>query len=233
MNRKFWIIILSELLILIFHGCSTYTETTFPKPRGAVNDFASLIPEREERMMKNISREILQKTGTAIVIATVDTVGDSDYDTYAKELYNYWGIGKKGVNKGVLILLTKKERKIRIELGYGVMRILPDELVGQILDDHVVPFLKKGDYGKGLLNGTIAVSQIIAKDAGINNPTSFSYGSSIGNESSVERKGWYAGVWDSTIYNLSEKPHTVGVRIEVLDAETGLPIPNARVTLEG
>ena len=142
-------------------------ELPFPKPRGAVNDFASLIPEREERMMGNISREVLQKTGTAIVIATVDTVGDNDYETYANELYANWGIGKKGEDKGVLIFLTKKERKVRIETGYGVEGILPDGLVGQILDDYVVPFLKKGDYGKGLLNGTIAISQIIAKDAGV------------------------------------------------------------------
>ncbi len=67
----------------------------------------------------------------------------------------------------MLIFLTKKERKVRIETGYGVEGILPDGLVGQILDDYVVPFLKKGDYAKGLLNGTIAISQIIAKDAGV------------------------------------------------------------------
>jgi len=140
---------------------------SFPKPQGAVNDFASLIPEREERMMENISREVLQKTGTALVVVTVDTVDDSDYETYANELYADWGIGKKGEDKGVLIFLTKKERKIRIETGYGVEGILPDGLVGQILDDNVVPFLKKGDYGRGLLNGTIAISQIIAKDAGV------------------------------------------------------------------
>lgn len=117
--------------------------------------------------MENISREVLQKTGTAIVVATVDTVGDSDYETYANELYANWGIGKKGEDKGVLIFLTKEERQVRIETGYGVEGILPDGLVGQILDDYVVPFLKKGDYGKGLLNGTLAISQIIAKDAGV------------------------------------------------------------------
>ncbi len=117
--------------------------------------------------MENICREVLRKTGTSIIVATVDTVGDSDYETYANELYANWGIGKKGEDKGVLILLTKKERKVRIETGYGVEGILPDGLVGQILDDYVIPFFKKGDYGKGLLNGTVAISQIIAKDAGV------------------------------------------------------------------
>ena len=167
--KKFACIFIAFLGIasILYPASKSSGEPPFPKPRGAVNDFASLIPEREERMMANISREVLQKTGTAIVIATVDTVGDSDYETYANELYANWGIGKKGEDKGVLIFLTKKERKVRIETGYGVEGILPDGLVGQILDDYIVPFLKKGDYGKGLLNGTIAISQIIAKDAGV------------------------------------------------------------------
>ena len=142
-------------------------EPPFPKPQGAVNDFALLIPPKDKQLMETISREVLQKTGTSIVIATVETVGDSDYETYANELYADWGIGKKGEDKGVLIFLTKKERKVRIETGYGVEGILPDGLAGQVLDDYVIPYLKKDDYGKGLLNGTIALSQIIAKDAGV------------------------------------------------------------------
>jgi uncharacterized protein len=146
---------------------SVKAELLFPKPQGAVNDFASLIPPDERQMMEAISREVLQKTATAIVVVTVDAVGDSDYETYANELYADWGIGKKGEDKGVLIFLTKKERKIRIETGYGVEGILPDGLVGQILDDYVIPYLKKDDYAKGLLNGTIAISQVIAKDAGV------------------------------------------------------------------
>jgi len=168
MKKTYYMLIcLSGIIIFLYLGSRGMGKQSFTRPRDAVNDFASLISEKEERMMENISREVLQKTGTALVIVTVDTVGDSDYETYANELYADWGIGKKGEDKGVLIFLTKKERKIRIETGYGVEGILPDGLVGQILDDYVVPFLKKGDYGKGLLNGTIALSQVIAKDAGV------------------------------------------------------------------
>lgn len=167
MKKFYYIIYLIGIAAILYPGSKSSGEPPFPRPRGAVNDFASLIPEREERMMENISREVLRKTGTALVIVTVDTVGDSDYETYANELYADWGIGKKGEDKGVLMFLTKKERKIRIETGYGVEGILPDGLVGQILDDYIVPFLKKGEHGKGLLNGTIALSQIIAKDAGV------------------------------------------------------------------
>ncbi len=117
--------------------------------------------------MENLAEELLQKTGTAVVVATVNTVEDNDPDTYANELYASWGIGKKGEDKGVLIFLAVQERKIRIETGYGVEGILPDGLVGSILDQYMVPYLRQNDYGKGLLNGMLAVGQVIAKDAGV------------------------------------------------------------------
>jgi len=101
-------------------------------------------------------------------VATVDTVGENgDYSLYANGLYKAWGIGKKGEDKGVLIFLTVKERKIRIETGYGVEGILPDGLVGEILDKYTLPFLKEGNYGKGLYNAMYACSSYIAKDANV------------------------------------------------------------------
>jgi len=98
----------------------------------------------------------------------VPSIGENgDYNMYANGLYQAWGIGKKGEDKGVLIFLTVKERKIRIETGYGVEGILPDGRVGEILDQYVVPFLKEGHYGKGLYNAMYACSAYIAKDANV------------------------------------------------------------------
>jgi len=146
---------------------SVVAKETFPRPRGAVNDFAGVIPPDAARSMENFSREIFEKTGTAVVVATVKTVGDSDPDMYANELYADWGIGKKGEEKGILIFLALAERKVRIETGYGVEGILPDGLAGSILDQYVTPLLREGNYGRGLLNGMIAVGQVVARDAGL------------------------------------------------------------------
>ena len=139
----------------------------FSKPRGAVNDFAGIIPSNDKNSMDLLAREVLQKTGTAVIVATVTTIGDNEPADYANRLYEAWGIGKKGDDKGILILLAQKERRIRIETGYGVEGILPDGLVGQILDTYVLPYLKQGDYGKGLANAMAAVSSVVAKDAGV------------------------------------------------------------------
>ncbi len=137
----------------------------FPTPAGAVNDFAGVIPEPYQQKMATLAQEVLEKTGTSVVVATFPTVGNNDPREYANRLYQAWGIGKKGEDKGVLIFLAVKERRVRIETGYGVEGILPDGLVGEILDREAIPYLRKGDYGRGLFNAMAAVSSVIARDA--------------------------------------------------------------------
>jgi len=159
-----WVIVAT---LVFLHGQGAWGAENFPKPSGPVNDFAGIIPQTERQKMETLSMEVLQKTGTSVVVVTVSTVGDSDAALYANELFQEWGIGKKGEDKGVLILLALKERRIRIETGYGVEGILPDGLVGEILDRYTVPLLKKGQYGQGLFNAVAAVSTVIAKDANV------------------------------------------------------------------
>lgn len=156
------------LAVLVCFGTTTaIAERPFPKPRGLVNDFANIIPSNYEQKINALCREVLQKTGTAIVVATMPDIGGAEYNDYANRLYSAWGIGKKGEDKGVLIFVTVKERKMRIETGYGVEGILPDGLVGEIRDQYMIPYLRKNKFGEGLLNGTLAVASVIAKDAGV------------------------------------------------------------------
>ena len=161
---------LSLFIIILLLHCFLLTSAgseKFPQPRGAVNDYAGVIAPQYERSMDLLAREVLQKTETSVVVVTLKSIEGNDPADYANRLYEAWGIGKKGEDKGVLILLALTERKVRIETGYGVEGILPDGLVGEILDTYVVPYLKKGNYDKGLSNALVAVSSVIAKDAGI------------------------------------------------------------------
>lgn len=153
--------------LLFFCASLTIAAETFPTPKGAVNDFAGVIASQYSDRMETLAREVREKTGTAVVVATVDTIGDSDPTEYANRLYQAWGIGKKGEDKGVLILLAVKERQVRIETGYGVEGILPDGLAGEILDRFAIPYLKEGNYGRGLSEAMVAVSSVVAKAAGV------------------------------------------------------------------
>jgi uncharacterized protein len=160
--------LLAVALLMLLTAGNVFAAEKYPAPQGAVNDFANVIDAENATKMDALAREVLEKTGTAIVVAIVPSIGENeDYTMYANGLYQAWGIGKKGEDKGVLIFLTVKERKVRIETGYGVEGILPDGLVGEILDKYVVPFLKEGNYGKGLYNAMYACSAYIAKDANV------------------------------------------------------------------
>ena len=168
-NNGKLILFLAIALFMTLIANSAFAVEKYPSPRGtAVNDFANVIDPENASKMEALAREVLAKTGTAVVVATVPSIGENEeYNLYANGLYKAWGIGEKGKDKGVLIFLTVKERKIRIETGYGVEGILPDGLVGEILDKYTLPFLKEGNYGKGLYNAMYACSAYIAKDANV------------------------------------------------------------------
>lgn len=142
-------------------------EPSFPEPRGLVNDFANVIPVERERQIAAVTGELHRRTGIPVVVVTVPEIHGAEYNEYANRLYESWGIGKKGEDKGVLLFVTVKERKMRIEVGYGLEGVIPDGLAGEIRDRYMIPFLKKEQYGEGLLNGAAAVTQILAESEGV------------------------------------------------------------------
>jgi uncharacterized protein len=164
---KKWAFLVIPLFICLFFDTGVFATEKFPAPTGAVNDFAGVIPNEQRTAMSSLAQEVLEKTGTAVVVATFRTVGDNDPDDYANRLYEAWGIGRKGEDKGVLIFLALQERRVRIETGYGVEGVITDGMAGEILDRYAMPSLRTGDYGSGLYNAMIAVSEILARNADV------------------------------------------------------------------
>ena len=167
-NRVKIILVLAIALLVALIANTIFASEKYPSPRGAVNDFANVIDQDNAVKIEALSREVLQKTGTAVVVVTVPTIGEGEETSlYVNGLYKAWGIGKKGEDKGVLVFLTVKERKIRIETGYGVEGILPDGLVGEIRDKYLKPQLQAGNYGQAFYDTVYVLSSYIAKDAGV------------------------------------------------------------------
>ncbi len=155
------------LWVLLILACPSGAEQPIPKSRGPVNDFAQVLSPAYEKKMAAITRELLQKTGIPVVVVTMPDIGGAEYNDYANRLYEAWGIGKKGEDKGVLIFVTVKERKMRIEVGYGLEGVIPDGLAGEIRDQYMIPYLRKNQYNEGLLNGVLGITQVIARSAGV------------------------------------------------------------------
>ncbi len=154
-----------SLVLIVGSFAQNLPERTVPAQ--AVNDFAQVIPASFKNQIESICNEVWQKTNTAIVVVTIETLGGQNLEEYVNRLYEAWGIGKRGEDKGVLIFNAIEDRKIRIETGYGVEGILPDGKVGQIIDDYMIPQLREGNYGQAYLNAVIIIAQIIAADAGV------------------------------------------------------------------
>ena len=138
-----------------------------PSPAGWVNDFAGVISPEYKQKLDSLISELEAKTSAEIAVVTVTSISPLGETEYARLLFDKWKPGKKGKDNGALILLAVKERRWRIETGYGVEGILPDGLCGEIGRNYMVPYFKDGQYGLGLYQGAIKISQVIAKDANI------------------------------------------------------------------
>ena len=138
-RRKYFRVKRTASLLLFFltilvSSTAGYGTEEFPKPKGLVNDFARVISPQHSQRLTQVTGELLRKTGVPVVVVTMPDIGGDDYNEYANRLYTAWGIGKKGEDRGVLIFVTVKERKMRIETGYGMEGLIPDGLAGEVRD---------------------------------------------------------------------------------------------------
>jgi uncharacterized protein len=132
----------------------------YPVPNGFVNDYAQILSVDEACQLESISTNLKEHNGAELGIAIVKTVAPLDSKSYAIGLFNNWQLGQKGKDNGVLILLARQERRIEIEVGYGLEGILNDAKCGEIIDKFALPSFKHGKMGEGL----IATAQKIATD---------------------------------------------------------------------
>lgn len=113
--------------------------------------------------MESLARQLWQRTKVAFVVAVFPELGGEPIEEFTTRLYETWGIGGREENKGLLIVLALKERRLRVETGYGLEGILPDGKVGAIMDRYMIPYLERGDYGKGLYMGMLAFANAVAE----------------------------------------------------------------------
>lgn len=163
-------LLISFLLLSFFFFKTTQTiaveESQLPRPAGWINDFANILPDENKRKISEIIADLENKTGAEIAVVTISTLQDETVETYAFKLFNKWGIGKKGENNGVLILVALKERKIRIEVGYGLEPVLTDGICGDIIRSILTPAFKKENFAGGLEEAVGTISGIIQKEPG-------------------------------------------------------------------
>ncbi len=132
-----------------------------PRPQGRINDFADVLDDDAKATLKAIVDHAEHESKAEIAVVTVPSLEGRSIEEYAAALFQAWGIGKKGVDNGVLVLVCPPERKVRIEVGYGLEGVLPDGLAGSIIRQQITPAFRDGDYARGLIDGVRRIDEIV------------------------------------------------------------------------
>lgn len=130
---------------------------TFPDLTGRVVDGANILSPQAEASLTSKLESLEAKTSRQLVIVTVPSLQGYEIEDYGYQLGRVWGIGEKGRDTGVLMIVAPNERRVRIEVGYGLEGVLTDALSTVILQERVLPRFRKGDFEGGVVAGADAL----------------------------------------------------------------------------
>jgi len=156
MNKAYITLFLAILATFsVAHG------TDVPYLTGRVNDNAQILSENTRKSLADTLKEHENRTTNQIVILTIPSLEGESIEDFANKVFNEWKLGQKDKNNGVLIVIVPDERKMRIEVGYGLEPTLTDLLSGRIIRDIMAPRFREGDFDGGITDGTLAVISIL------------------------------------------------------------------------
>lgn len=150
-------------------------EAPIPEPQGYVTDRAGLLTLQSAGHLQDMIAYIHQKTTAEVAVVTLESIAPFTIEDYAVRLFEKWGIGQKEKDNGVLLLIAVRERKIRIEVGYGLEGAITDGTAGEIIRRIISPAFKEGHFEQGLVAGTEAILRLIANEYQLEMPEGLSF----------------------------------------------------------
>ncbi|KKR91968.1 MAG: Beta-propeller domain-containing protein, methanol dehydrogenase [Candidatus Woesebacteria bacterium GW2011_GWA1_41_13b] len=152
---------LSFSLLLFFFPLSVWA-AALPSPTGHINDFASILTTEQKATLETGLVDYETKTSNEIAVLIIKSLDGQNIDDFGIKAFEEWKIGKKGKDNGVLLTIAIDDRKMRIDVGYGLEGQLTDSKSGDIIRNIISPEFKKGDYYSGITSGLLAIQEAIA-----------------------------------------------------------------------
>ncbi|HLD66409.1 MAG TPA: TPM domain-containing protein [Pseudomonas sp.] len=150
------------LLILLWTwACLVQAQPSFPALSGRVVDQAGLLDAQAEARLSQRLAAHEQASGEQVVVVTLPNLQGLAIEEFGYQLGRHWGIGQKDKNNGALLLVARDERKLRIEVGYGLEERLTDAQSWAIIQQVITPAFKRGDYTRGIEDGVGAILQVL------------------------------------------------------------------------
>ncbi|WP_084176152.1 TPM domain-containing protein [Brevundimonas bacteroides] len=163
-TRAVWVIVLLCLASVLTFAGGAVAQPSFPSLSGRVVDQARLLSEAKEAEITAKLEALEAETSDQLVVVTVDSLQDLEIEDYGYQLGRAWGIGQEGEDNGVLLIIAPNERKVRIEVGYGLEPILTDALSNQIIQSQILPPFREGGFERGITAGVDAIDAQLRLD---------------------------------------------------------------------
>jgi len=136
----------------------------FPEPTGHVNDFAQLLSSDYRQSLEQELVDFEEETTAEIAVVTIESLEGDSIEEYAVRLFEQWGIGKKEKDNGLLILIAKEDREMRIEVGYGLEPVITDGRAGRIIREKMRPAFREENYDQGVQLAVRQAEEYIRSD---------------------------------------------------------------------
>ena len=149
------------LLALLLAALAVRAEPVFPALTGRVVDNASLLDANSRTQLGQMLEAHEQGSGEQIVVVTVPDLQGLPIEDYGYQLGRHWGIGQKGKDNGALLIVAPEQRKVRIEVGYGLEERLTDAQSSVIINRIILPAFKRGEFSQGIVQGSAAMLQVL------------------------------------------------------------------------
>ena len=148
------------ILVMLLVACSALA-LDVPYLTGRVTDNAQILSDETRKSITDLLKAHEDKTTNQIAVLTVPSLEGEGVEEYANTVFNAWKLGQKGKDNGILIIVAPKDRRMRIEVGFGLEGTMPDGVAGSIIRDVMTPHFKSSDYNKGIDEGVKAVVAVL------------------------------------------------------------------------
>jgi uncharacterized protein len=190
-----FVFLVSGLYLFFLPAGNIFAEVTYPDYSTMVNDFTGTLDSGWKSSIEDLCIKVRNETGAEIGVAVISDLQGITIEEYAVKLFEKWGVGKADKDNGVLLLVSMQERKVRIEVGYGLEGVITDLEAGNIINDIIVPRFKENDYNAGVYDGVYALASEIYKDQGL------SLESAINVETTAASKSFnFSGFWSNPFF---------------------------------
>lgn len=153
--------ILAILSLITIFGAPKLFALEVPPLKGRVNDYAGILSSSTKQQLEGILGELEKTDSTQIAVLTIPSLEGEPLEEFSIKVADQWKIGQKGFDNGAILLIALKERKVRIEVGYGLEGSLTDLMAGRIIANVIVPQFRAGNFDQGVIDGVHAMIGVV------------------------------------------------------------------------